>query len=111
MEMAQRLSKCTVSGFPKGGCPTVKHLSACTDSCVRRDPFSLPGRIFTNPTLIELRQAISQYDWLSSPRADDVVFCSRTEIITKQAIKYGLSISLGFRCLDFANFDLRYAPT
>ncbi|GBL62764.1 hypothetical protein AVEN_179717-1 [Araneus ventricosus] len=36
-----------------------------------------PGRIFTNPTLIELRQEIGQYDWLASPRADDVVLCSR----------------------------------
>ncbi|GBM20147.1 hypothetical protein AVEN_5676-1 [Araneus ventricosus] len=49
-----------------------------------------PGRIFTNPTLIELRQEIGQYDWLASPRADDVVLCSRTEIITKQAIECGL---------------------
>ncbi|GBM20476.1 hypothetical protein AVEN_5557-1 [Araneus ventricosus] len=36
-----------------------------------------PLRIFTNPTLIELRQEIGQYDWLASPRADDVVLCSR----------------------------------
>ncbi|GBN85778.1 hypothetical protein AVEN_44945-1 [Araneus ventricosus] len=70
-----------------------------------------PGRIFTNPTLIELRQEIGQYDWLASPRADDVVLCPRTEIITKQAIECGLCISLGFRFLDFANFVLRYAPT
>ncbi|GBN22640.1 hypothetical protein AVEN_133414-1 [Araneus ventricosus] len=70
-----------------------------------------PGRIFTNPTLIELRQKIGQYDWLASPRVDDVVLCSRTEIITKRAIECGLRISLGFRCLDFANFFLRYAPT
>ncbi|GBM12995.1 hypothetical protein AVEN_25082-1 [Araneus ventricosus] len=66
-----------------------------------------PGRIFTKPTLIELRQEIGQYDWFASPRADDVVLCSRMEIITKQAIECGLRISLGFRCLDFANFDLR----
>ncbi|GBO20849.1 hypothetical protein AVEN_237088-1 [Araneus ventricosus] len=32
-----------------------------------------PGCIFTNPTLIELRQEIGQYDWLASPRANDVV--------------------------------------
>ncbi|GBN22401.1 hypothetical protein AVEN_245393-1 [Araneus ventricosus] len=49
-----------------------------------------PVSIFTNPTLIELRQEIGQYDWLASPRADDVVLCSRTEIITKQAIECGL---------------------
>ncbi|GBM55246.1 hypothetical protein AVEN_168391-1 [Araneus ventricosus] len=49
-----------------------------------------PGGIFTNPTLIELRQEIGQYDWLASPRADDVVLCSRKEIITKQAIECGL---------------------
>ncbi|GBM21177.1 hypothetical protein AVEN_50908-1 [Araneus ventricosus] len=35
-----------------------------------------PGSIFTNPTLIELRQEIRQYDWLASSRADDVVLCS-----------------------------------
>ncbi|GBM26934.1 hypothetical protein AVEN_196880-1 [Araneus ventricosus] len=57
-----------------------------------------PGRIFTNPTLIELRQEIGQYDWLASPRADDVVLCSRMESITKQAIECGLGISLGFCC-------------
>ncbi|GBN84104.1 hypothetical protein AVEN_113929-1 [Araneus ventricosus] len=45
-----------------------------------------PGRIFTNPTLIELRQEIGQYDWLTSPRANEVVLCFRTEIITRQAI-------------------------
>ncbi|GBN59096.1 hypothetical protein AVEN_125309-1 [Araneus ventricosus] len=55
------------------------------------------GRIFTNPTLIELRQEIGHYDWLASPRADDVVLCSRMEIITKQAIECGLGISLGLR--------------
>ncbi|GBM22628.1 hypothetical protein AVEN_177568-1 [Araneus ventricosus] len=49
-----------------------------------------PGSIFANPTLIELRQEIGQYNWLASPRADDVVLCSRTEIITKQAIECGL---------------------
>ncbi|GBM91521.1 hypothetical protein AVEN_92985-1 [Araneus ventricosus] len=48
------------------------------------------GSIFTNPTLIELRQEIGQYDWLASPRADDVSLCSRMEIITKQAIECGL---------------------
>ncbi|GBM78286.1 hypothetical protein AVEN_46989-1 [Araneus ventricosus] len=63
----------------------------------------ITGSIFTNPTLIELRQEIGQYDWLALPRADDVVLCSRTE----QAIECGLLINLGFRCLDFANFDLR----
>ncbi|GBN16462.1 hypothetical protein AVEN_163580-1, partial [Araneus ventricosus] len=36
----------------------------------------IPDRIFTNPTLIELRQEIGQYEWLASPRADDVVLCS-----------------------------------
>ncbi|GBM37709.1 hypothetical protein AVEN_239855-1 [Araneus ventricosus] len=36
-----------------------------------------PGCIFTNPTLIELRQEIGQNDWLASPRADDVVLSSR----------------------------------
>ncbi|GBL88101.1 hypothetical protein AVEN_24885-1 [Araneus ventricosus] len=61
----------------------------------------LPGRIFTNPTLIELRQEIRHYDWLTLPRADDVVLCSRMEIITKQAIECGLGISLGFCCLDY----------
>ncbi|GBO09188.1 hypothetical protein AVEN_207188-1 [Araneus ventricosus] len=38
---------------------------------------AVPGSIFTNPTLIELRQEIGQYDWLASPTADDVVLCSR----------------------------------
>ncbi|GBM63301.1 hypothetical protein AVEN_186121-1 [Araneus ventricosus] len=61
-----------------------------------RNPVLLSGSIFTNPTLIELRQEIGQYDWLASPRADDVVLCSRMEIITKQAIECGLGISLGF---------------
>ncbi|GBN20182.1 hypothetical protein AVEN_12121-1 [Araneus ventricosus] len=60
-----------------------------------------PGRIFANPALIELRQEIGQYDWLASPRDDDVVLCSRMEIITKQAIECGLGISLGFCCLDY----------
>ncbi|GBO31357.1 hypothetical protein AVEN_44270-1 [Araneus ventricosus] len=49
-----------------------------------------PVCIFTNPTLIELRQEIGQYDWLASPRANDVVLCSHIEIITKQAIECGL---------------------
>ncbi|GBL80226.1 hypothetical protein AVEN_29197-1 [Araneus ventricosus] len=40
VEMAQRLNDCTESGFP-----TAKHLSAYTDSCVRRDPFSLSCRM------------------------------------------------------------------
>ncbi|GBO07344.1 hypothetical protein AVEN_158780-1 [Araneus ventricosus] len=50
----------------------------------------IPVCIFTNPTLIELRQEIGQYDWLASPRADGVFLCSRTEIITKQTIECGL---------------------
>ncbi|GFY52758.1 hypothetical protein TNIN_371691 [Trichonephila inaurata madagascariensis] len=37
------LNDCTKSGFQAGGCPTVKHFSACTDSCMRRDPLSLLG--------------------------------------------------------------------
>ncbi|GBL70201.1 hypothetical protein AVEN_136818-1 [Araneus ventricosus] len=56
----------------------------------RTEPLTSSGRIFTNPTLIELRQEIGQYDWLASPRVDDVVLCSCTEIITKQAIECGL---------------------
>ncbi|GBM89177.1 hypothetical protein AVEN_261176-1 [Araneus ventricosus] len=52
--------------------------------------YGAPGSIFTNPTLIEPRQEMGQYDWLASPRADDVILCSRTEIITKQAIECGL---------------------
>ncbi|GBL83475.1 hypothetical protein AVEN_196334-1 [Araneus ventricosus] len=36
-----------------------------------------PSSIFTNPTLIELRQEIGQYDWLASPKADDLGLCSR----------------------------------
>ncbi|GBN08112.1 hypothetical protein AVEN_161170-1, partial [Araneus ventricosus] len=59
------------------------------------------GRIFTNPTLMELRQEIGQYDWLASPRADDVVLCPRMEIITKQAIECRLGISLGFCCWEY----------
>ncbi|GBN96194.1 hypothetical protein AVEN_266820-1 [Araneus ventricosus] len=69
--------------------------------CSGRSFSCLPGCIFTNPTLIELRQEIGHYDWLASPRADDVVLCSRMEIITKQAIECGLGISLGFCCLDY----------
>ncbi|GBM92195.1 hypothetical protein AVEN_29494-1 [Araneus ventricosus] len=38
---------------------------------------TLPEHIFTNPTLIELRQEIGQYDWLASPKADDAVLCFR----------------------------------
>ncbi|GBM61005.1 hypothetical protein AVEN_107885-1, partial [Araneus ventricosus] len=45
--------------------------------CPFRPGVRYTGRIFTNPTLIELRQEIGQYDWLASPRADDVVLCSR----------------------------------
>ncbi|GBM13292.1 hypothetical protein AVEN_226278-1 [Araneus ventricosus] len=57
---------------------------SCGPLCTARQPeartnpgLSFPGCIFTNPTLIELRQEIGQYDWLASPRADDVVLCSR----------------------------------
>ncbi|GBL75871.1 hypothetical protein AVEN_121570-1, partial [Araneus ventricosus] len=59
-------------------------------AAVKKKFLDRPGRIFTNPTLIELRQEIGQYDWLAFPRADDVILCSRTEIITKQAIECGL---------------------
>ncbi|GBM22996.1 hypothetical protein AVEN_172342-1 [Araneus ventricosus] len=51
--------------------------TSCTLAKNRANRERKAGRIFTNPTLIELRQEIGQYDWLSSPRADDVVLCSR----------------------------------
>ncbi|GBM13567.1 hypothetical protein AVEN_235153-1, partial [Araneus ventricosus] len=51
--------------------PRQDHVTATQQS------LAVPDCIFTNPTLIELRQEIGHYDWLASPRADDVVLCSR----------------------------------
>ncbi|GBM08946.1 hypothetical protein AVEN_170190-1 [Araneus ventricosus] len=52
--------------FVKLFCETPRDVRSLVDFLDEnnKEYFVIPGRIFTNPTLIELRQEISQYHWL-----------------------------------------------